>query len=459
MDLTLTVTSYQAQSLGMVATKTFGPQGGSIGRSSDNNWILPDPEKFVSGHHAVVEYADGEYFLIDVSSNGTYVNGADIAIGYGAKVPVRTSDRFVMGQYEIYAELTTHNSQPRSKPRHPSGIWGEDPETPSQRTSRHPIEPAPIYPAPQFPPVDPHDGPPHDWPPIDSDPTDPFDPFKNFPKEAFDPDDRDPFLDFPAGPEGEIVKDVPPPNPSRFPQEVNSGQWRESHSHNTAHPLTRSNSPNDEPGPTPLFAHNEHTVLERVLERAGLDPRVARDAASDPELPDMLGEVLKIAIDGMIELLRARSEMRAFFRAERTLLQARENNPLKFSADAEEALERMFSKRRGGAYLQAPDALSEAFNDLTGHQLALVPSIKTAFLQMLDQFDPKQIQKEVDAKGGVLLGGLAKSRYWDAFVEFYGKQDVDRDASFGRLFGSRLAESFEGHLTRIEEQRARARRH
>ena len=74
MALRLRVVSIHAQLLGEEGTRTFGVHGGSIGRASDNDWILPDPDRYISGHHARIEYRNGQYWLMDTSSNGTYLN-------------------------------------------------------------------------------------------------------------------------------------------------------------------------------------------------------------------------------------------------------------------------------------------------------------------------------------------------------------------------------------------------
>src|SRR5262245_26336863 len=87
MALRLTVIGPQAGLLGDAASKVFGVNGGSIGRAGNNDWILPDPERYVSGHHAHIEYRGGQYWLTDRSSNGTYVNDdAEPLSGRGPRV-------------------------------------------------------------------------------------------------------------------------------------------------------------------------------------------------------------------------------------------------------------------------------------------------------------------------------------------------------------------------------------
>ena len=39
----------------------FGVGGGGIGRAHDNDWVLPDPQRYLSAHHARVQFRDGAY--------------------------------------------------------------------------------------------------------------------------------------------------------------------------------------------------------------------------------------------------------------------------------------------------------------------------------------------------------------------------------------------------------------
>ena len=61
----------------------FDERGGTIGRKAGNNWVLPDPELWVSGQHAIIRYMNSMFSLEDVSTNGTYINGQPEAVGAG----------------------------------------------------------------------------------------------------------------------------------------------------------------------------------------------------------------------------------------------------------------------------------------------------------------------------------------------------------------------------------------
>lgn len=69
----------------------------TIGRSEENNFVLPD--RWISRNHAMLQCMDtGEYYLIDLGSrNGSFVNGRRVSI----PVTLRNGDRLTFGQTEL----------------------------------------------------------------------------------------------------------------------------------------------------------------------------------------------------------------------------------------------------------------------------------------------------------------------------------------------------------------------
>ena len=86
---------------------TFGIGGGTIGRSADNDWVLPDPRRYVSAHHARVYVRDGHYYLEDISTNGVYVNDeAEPLAKRGSEgYLLREGDVLRLGEYRIAVSL------------------------------------------------------------------------------------------------------------------------------------------------------------------------------------------------------------------------------------------------------------------------------------------------------------------------------------------------------------------
>ncbi len=86
----------------------------TVGRSDDNNLVLPD--RWISRNHAMLQgMEDGSFYLIDLGSrNGTFINGRRVS------VPVILQDRdvIVFGQTEITF------FHPKAKPQVVSGSEG-----------------------------------------------------------------------------------------------------------------------------------------------------------------------------------------------------------------------------------------------------------------------------------------------------------------------------------------------
>ena len=116
-----------------------------------------------------------------------------------------------------------------------------------------------------------------------------------------------------------------------------------------------------------------------------------------PELAKELGQVLRIVVQGLMEVLQSRAEIKSQLRMNMTRMQAAENNPLKFSPNVEAALHTLLVERNRG-YLPTTRAFEEALSDIRNHQIAVLQGIRTAFNSMLEHFDPERLSEEFDSK-------------------------------------------------------------
>ncbi|MEX2151574.1 MAG: type VI secretion system-associated FHA domain protein [Steroidobacteraceae bacterium] len=112
MALRLKIVSDNAASAGPHPRCTFGVNGGRIGRHDSNDWVLKDSERYVSGRHAEVEHRGGIWWLRDTSTNGTYVNDEEEALGPERLHQLAPGDRIRIGEYEIEVEISGGNDFP-----------------------------------------------------------------------------------------------------------------------------------------------------------------------------------------------------------------------------------------------------------------------------------------------------------------------------------------------------------
>ena len=185
------------------------------------------------------------------------------------------------------------------------------------------------------------------------------------------------------------------------------------------------------------------TDLVELLRGAGLS-----EADMSPQMMQDLGKILRVVVEGVMDVLRARAEIKSQFRLPLTRIQSADNNPLKHSPNVESALHTLLVQKNPG-FLAAVPAFEDAFADIRNHQMAMLEGVRVAFESMLESFDPKELEKgfERAAKRGF---GSAKSKYWDLYVDRFVQLSGDADDTFRRLFGDVFAEAYEKQLERLK---------
>ena len=81
-------------------------RGGSltIGRGPENDMVLPDPDRMLSKNHCVVEDHNGNVLVVDLSTNGTFLNYSKIPLGK-IPTPLNNGDILCIGTYELLVEI------------------------------------------------------------------------------------------------------------------------------------------------------------------------------------------------------------------------------------------------------------------------------------------------------------------------------------------------------------------
>jgi pSer/pThr/pTyr-binding forkhead associated (FHA) protein len=72
-----------------------------IGRNPDNDIVINDESRTVSGHHVILKVSDnGTLTICDSSTNGTYING--VKAEKNGEVPVKKGDEIRLGPHVIF---------------------------------------------------------------------------------------------------------------------------------------------------------------------------------------------------------------------------------------------------------------------------------------------------------------------------------------------------------------------
>mgnify|MGYP000638482717 CR=1 FL=1 len=91
----------------------FDPRGGCLGRDESCELHLPDPQRHVSRLQARIEFDGQGFWLVDLGSNPTRVDGQPL--GRGRRLPLAGGEQLAIGDYELeVVALTrgTHSAQP-----------------------------------------------------------------------------------------------------------------------------------------------------------------------------------------------------------------------------------------------------------------------------------------------------------------------------------------------------------
>jgi len=165
---------------------------------------------------------------------------------------------------------------------------------------------------------------------------------------------------------------------------------------------------------------------------------------SDEQIQGLLPEAASIIQDTMsqlINLMRARSAVKNELRVAQTMIQTNDNNPLKFSVTPRDAMLVMFSGATN-AYMSPREAVQDAFDDLSDHQLAVFSGMRAAYEFMLQQFSPRSLESRMNTSDSLLnLNKGAKK--WDAYEKHYEALTRDPEQSYRRLFGEEFANGLE----------------
>jgi type VI secretion system protein ImpI len=157
--------------------------------------------------------------------------------------------------------------------------------------------------------------------------------------------------------------------------------------------------------------------IQRFAQGAGLPVHIF--ARRDPlEVAEELGVLMHLVADNLKQLLNARHEAKRFTRSGgQTLIQALDNNPLKFAPTSEDALKIMLGPRTK-SYLDARRTLETAFQDLKAHQISTFSAMQGAVKMLVGDIDPQDIDAAAGSDDSGLSGwlGQRKNRLWDIYL-------------------------------------------
>jgi type VI secretion system FHA domain protein len=466
----------------------FGEQGGAIGRAATNSWVLTHNK--VSGQHAQITFRNGVFYIQDTSRNGISVNSPENRLARNRPYALKAGDRIIIEPYEI--DVWIENvSERAARPARVDPFDGDDPFAPRHDPSLSLRNPGPLEASPVNDEVDPLVF----FDPVGGRAARKAEPIVDAADDLLDAHYEPPSIvagpaplpqesnppEIPQGydplrPDEPVVQPLPPPAPPPIrPRPGRAPEARQKARENVTEDSTvrQPVPPPANPGPTAPEAAGPPGPLEQP--RADPAPRQAGHtadltellagadvpgAAITPELSRTLGQILRIVVSGLMDVLQSRQRIKEELGMQPTMFRPADNNPLKFSANLEDALHNLLVKRNA-AYLSPVDAFADAFDDLRDHQLAMLAGLRTAFEAMLAEFDADKLQEEFDAQAGKHSLALlpAKLRYWDLYREKQHALTKDPEATFARLFGEEFSSAYEEQFRKLKATRRTRAKH
>jgi type VI secretion system FHA domain protein len=399
-------------------TREFDALPVTLGRDATCTVALEDPNKHISRVHVELVEENGAYWLSVVSKvNPVMVKGK--RHGPGTRLPLQSGDSFDMGEFEVqvvFPEKARPAPPPPGQKKSLIQMLAQDDEDAAPQNIPPP-EPG-IFDEPTY--VG-HEEPTYMGPAIKAPPA---------------PAPEEPTYIGPA-----VTAPPPPPAPEEK-KPVSSTE------------VTEPPRPAPAPAAPAASAGSMNEALRIFLEGAGL-PHKDLTPAQCEALLKQSGAILRAAVEGLMMLLIARSEMRKEFEAEeRTMVAARDNNPLKLMADPQEAMEFLFdSGQRAGGFLEPVPAIADAAEDLRAHELALMAGMRSAIMGAVRRFDPQALEKIFEKSASGFSLGSRKAKLWEVFVAHQQRLAQEGQEDFNKVFGRDFMSAYQAQIRRLKSGR------
>ena len=184
-------------------------------------------------------------------------------------------------------------------------------------------------------------------------------------------------------------------------------------------------------------------VLAQALE---LDPGDL-DTAHPMETIRIVGELLNLTVNGLYQMLEMRAQLKNELRIEdRTMIASRENNPLKHSDSARDALRYLVDVRQHGnkLFLQPSKAIGDAVNDVCAHEVAVMAGTRAALQGAMKMFAPETVEKRIKKSGALdsVMPALHRAKLWESFLAMYGELEKEAEDHFDRLLNQEFARAY-----------------
>jgi predicted component of type VI protein secretion system len=387
MALRLEVLSDHRKILGENASIVFGVGGGSFGRAADNDWVLLDPQRYLSGHHGRIHFRQGAWYLEDLSTNGTFVNGGPLPVSRTGPHALQDGDLLRFGEYEVRATIDALENAGAATGATSSVIARSPTGTSVER----------VMPA----------------------------------RVGGGGDDLGASLNFEALIHTDGLSEVPPTDTGGRSDFANARLQR-------LRSAARARLEGKAPVPQELRG-----TLQAFCRGAGIDPqRLPADA--DLRLLHVAGQLLREILLGVQDLARTRAEFRNSYLVDET--NDHHEGPSLSRLGADEYLLKLLEghdKRELDALLVVREELKSGAR----HQTALAQALPQAFSAFIAHLAPEEIQSRFDNAGA----RASAPSPWELYAEIFRNLTQLTGGTLPHLYTEALAQAYLALLRRPDE--------
>lgn len=393
MPLQLQIVSKHEDILEEDCTRVFAEDGGTLGRSLESDWILPDPHRYLSGKHATIDFQSGAFYLADVSTNGVYVNDEEEPLGKGNPRRLFSGDRLRMGDFSFVVGLDEGQGLDMPPPEAMSVVPDHIEQLVQEDILKSGVQ--------------------------------------LLEEEALTGD-----AEFESALFGVEEKD--------------ESEKKDAQMNNQPNPFA------PRPTKPQQAALNTAKLLDAFMKGLDIT-RAEIHPSTDPlEVMENAGRVLKEFVDGSTELLASRTALKSMFRLDQTTVLPRHNNPLKVAENTRDSMMQLLVGKEG-EYLGPVDAVREVCRDLKFHQDAVLEAMISSFIEFADRFDPDELQQNFDKtlKKKPLFNKLNQLKYWQLYCDLYPIMTQAGSGKLPHQFGEEFVRSYEKNLAEYKRLETR----
>lgn len=173
-----------------------------------------------------------------------------------------------------------------------------------------------------------------------------------------------------------------------------------------------------------------------------------------PELMERIGLLLRLSVEGTLQLLVTRQEFKREVKADVTIIASQANNPLKFSPSVEVALDHLLGTGVMRGFMGPTDAMRDAYTDLRAHEFGVMVGIRAALQSVLDRFAPEALEQRLTDKSMLdsLFAANRKAKLWDQFHALSKQIQEEAQEDFHNLFGKAFLKAYDEQVNKLAEQ-------